>query len=127
MSTDVNPTSPQSGDSEENEKRSDLRVPLRVLRVEAKDSRKQEIFFGYASNISISGMFIQTASPKDKGTQVQVTFTLPNKVRVACLTEVAWVRPFSGKNSSPGMGLRFVEIDAASKEAIEKFIDSTLA
>src|SRR5262245_23892115 len=110
----------------EEEKRKDLRIPLRVLRVEGTEKGKKEIFFGYAGNISTSGMFIQTPNPKDVGTQVRLTFTLPTtKEKVTCVAEVVWSRNYAGKGSSPGMGMRFVDLAADMSAIIEKFMSSS--
>jgi uncharacterized protein (TIGR02266 family) len=107
----------------EPEKRRDLRVPIRVLRVEGTEKGKHEIFFGYASNLSSSGMFIQTPSPKEIGTQVRLSFLLPtSKEKVVAAAEVVWIRNYSGKGSSPGMGLKFVEISAELARSIQKFV-----
>ena len=105
------------------EKRRDLRVPLRVLRVEGSERNKHEIFFGYASNISASGLFIQTPNPKDVGTQVHLSFTLPvSKEKVTCTAEVIWIRNYSGKGSTPGMGLKFVELSKELAASVDRFI-----
>ncbi len=109
--------------NEENERRRDLRVPLRVLRVESEHNG--EVFFGYAVNISNTGLCIQTSNPKVTGTKIHISFTLPSqKEKIDCNAEVIWHRNFTGpKAPPPGMGLRFIELPTATLEMIQRFID----
>jgi uncharacterized protein (TIGR02266 family) len=113
-----------SGQDPEAEKRRSLRIPLRVVRVDASDHRGVEIFFGYASNISVTGLFIQTPSPRERGTKFRISFVLPNatKDKVTCEGEVIWTKNFAGKGSTPGMGLRFSDLNAQALDAIERFV-----
>jgi len=114
---------PENGLSEDEfDRRRDLRVPLRVIRVEANSSRKAEIFFGYASNVSKSGLFIQTPSPKEVGSKFSLRFALPNKKQISCSAEVVWVRNYSGSKSSPGMGMKYLEVTPDARALIEEFI-----
>lgn len=109
---------------EEAEKRRELRVPLRILKVDT--GARGDVFFGYAVNISSTGLFIQTSNPKEVGTRVSLTLALPGtKERLSITAEVIWSRNFVGKEAlSPGMGMKLVELDADVREKIEKFIDS---
>src|SRR5580765_1794797 len=109
---------------EEFDRRRELRTPLRVIRIEAKEVRKIEIFFGYASNISKSGIFIQTTNPRAVGTKVNMKFSLPTKETIDCEAEVVWTRNYSGSNSNPGMGMRFSRITPESIATVEKFVKS---
>ena len=116
------PVIPPTKPEKEPEQRQNLRVPLRVLRVETE--LKGEVFFGYAINLSVTGIFIQTSSPKEVGTQFRVRFSLPRDPKIIeCLTEVVWSRHYTGKTGvSPGMGLRFIDLNPECQEAIAKFI-----
>lgn len=101
-------------------KRRYLRVSLVVTRVAA--SAAGRVFFGYADNISQSGMFIHTENPREPGSQVEVEFELPSpisrKVRVRC--EVVWRRQHSTSSPyKPGMGLRFLDLPVDVARAID--------
>ncbi|HLG19453.1 MAG TPA: TIGR02266 family protein [Bdellovibrionota bacterium] len=119
------PRIPTPTETKEPERRRELRIPMRVLRVEAE--REGEVFFGYAANLSVTGLFIQTTNPKPVGTQVHVAFTLPKaKEKITSKAEIVWVQEYAGKDGpSPGMGLRFLEPPDSTLAAIRKFIEGT--
>lgn len=109
---------------EGNEKRKDLRVPLRVLNV--RSELQGEVFFGYATNISTSGIFIQTPNPKEPGLRMSLSFVLPQtKQKISCLAEVTWIVDYTTQTGpSPGMGLKFSEISEEAAEAIRVFVET---
>jgi len=103
------------------DQRKSLRSPLLVLKVKVDSGRKS--FFGYAKNISKSGMFIATTNPRDAGSRFQVEIPLPTPLNrtVDCTCEVVWNRQFSRKSEQePGMGLRFCDLE----ETIARDIDT---
>ncbi|MFH1018396.1 MAG: PilZ domain-containing protein [Pseudomonadota bacterium] len=106
------------------EKRKSLRVPLRVVRIGAAAAKGAEVFFGYANNISTSGLFILTPNPRERGSKFRLSFVLPNATRdrITCEAEVVWVQNYSGKGSTPGMGLRFTDLSPAGLQTIDRFV-----
>lgn len=111
-------------DSEDNTpSRKDLRVPILVTKVKAEN--EGNVFFGYAKNISKSGLFIQTISPKDEGDQFKIEFTLPGEEEpIICKAEVIWKRLYlPNAPYEPGMGLKFLNLDGK----VGKYIDSWVA
>ncbi len=107
----------------QDEKRRNLRIPLRVLRVETKI--QGDVFFGHATNISKTGLFIQTANPKPTGTKVHIRFNLPDtQEKIACLAEVSWIQDYTGqKGPQPGMGLKFVELSPEADHSLNRFVE----
>ncbi len=108
------------------DRRRDLRTPLIVLKVKIESDRKT--FFGYAKNISRSGMFIATVNPADPGTRFAVEIPLPDRtdVQVRCRCEVVWKRLYSERGHyEPGMGLRFTDIPEDTARAIEDWVHSS--
>ncbi|WP_429886474.1 PilZ domain-containing protein [Geoalkalibacter halelectricus] len=104
-------------------RRKDLRKPLLVLRARLDDGRKA--FFGYAKNISCSGMFIASVNPRQPGEQFEVELTLPAPLNLAvsCTCEVVWKRSFSRRSDlDPGMGLRFLDLPEDVAQAIDDWI-----
>lgn len=91
--------------------RAHLRVPILVTQVKMGDDRRY--FFGYAKNVSRSGIFIQTISPKDVGEEFSVEFIIPKAdLTIKCKCKVIWNRRFSEAGKyEPGMGLKFEDID----------------
>jgi uncharacterized protein (TIGR02266 family) len=103
--------------------RKNLRAPLMVLRVRVDDGRK--VFFGYAKNISRSGLFISTTNPREPGTCFQVEVPLPAPVhrKLLCTCEVVWKRDFTANALyEPGMGLKFLDLPESQAEEIHRWI-----
>ncbi|HOX44405.1 MAG TPA: PilZ domain-containing protein [Myxococcota bacterium] len=102
------------------DRRRALRRPLIVLKVKLENHTRT--FFGYAKNISRSGMFIASVNPERPGSQYQVEIPLPEPIRrtVVCQCQVVWSREYArGQPSEPGMGLRFLDMPADVAEAID--------
>jgi len=116
-----------SGDNEEykvemlGDRRKNLRMSLLVLRV---NGHRDNIFFGYAKDISRSGMFIATVNPRKIGEEFTVSFELPEGgARIVCKCRVAWAREFDPKlEAKPGMGIEFVEMDEETRGKIEEWV-----
>lgn len=107
--------------------RKSLRSPLLVLKVKVDDGRK--FFFGYAKNISRSGMFIATANPREPGSLFQVDIPLPEPLKrsVRCTCEVVWQRQFKKKSPyEPGMGLKFTDITEEDAASIDDWVRSRM-
>lgn len=105
------------------EKRRNLRVPLRVLRVET--ALRGQVFFGHAVNLSKTGLFVQTTNPKPVGFKAKIRFELPKAgQKIEAMAEVVRNQEFTGqKGVQPGMGLKFVDLSIEAQEIIEKFVD----
>ncbi len=107
-------------------KRKNLRSPILTLRVKLDDGQK--VFFGYAKNISSTGMFISSINPKDPGQAYQVEIPLPGPIHktIQCTCEVIWKRQFEKKCPyEPGMGLRFVDLAVETAADIDHWVLET--
>ncbi len=95
--------------------------------MQVHSGEKKKLFFGYANNLSASGMFIQSINPKPAGTQFKVEFTLPGREeKIECTVEVVWKRDFvPGSRYTPGMGLKFVELDSDYRNLLKRFIEQS--
>ncbi|MBN2497065.1 MAG: PilZ domain-containing protein [Deltaproteobacteria bacterium] len=105
------------------DRRKYLRAPLIVLKVKLEGGGRS--FFGYAKNISRSGMFIASVNPRDPGSCFQVEIPLPDPLRrkVVCRCEVVWNRSFSERGPyEPGMGLKFLDMPQDVAAAIDEWI-----
>jgi uncharacterized protein (TIGR02266 family) len=120
---DPSPTNPPPADETGPEKRRHLRIPLRVIRVET-DLRGQ-VFFGHATNISKTGLFIETTSPRPVGYRLKIRFQLPgSSEKIEVSAEVIWNQEFTGKKDQlPGMGLKFVDLPPEAQRLIERFVE----
>ncbi len=81
-------------------------------------------FLGYleecSSSMSLTGMFVRLANPEPPGTILDLELTLVDGFRLIKGTaEVMWVRTTKeATDYPPGMGLRFVRLDTASRRLI---------
>ena len=105
------------------DKRRSLRSPVIVLKIIEGDSKNY--LFGYAKNISRSGLFIQSINPRKAGDRFTISFFIPSTdIDIRCRCEVAWLRQFSGKESlEPGYGVRFLDLPEESVRHIEEWVE----
>jgi type IV pilus assembly protein PilZ len=85
------------------------------------DFRSDDNFlFAYATNVSSLGIFVLTREPATPGTRVELEFAPPGSEPMRVMGEVVWVNPYrpGGDNPNPGMGIRFLDIDPARREAL---------
>jgi uncharacterized protein (TIGR02266 family) len=80
---------------------------------------------GRVVNLTRTGLFIATPTPAPAGTVVGLTLTLllpGGERRVAATAAVRWVNEAAAPRAAtvpPGMGLEFVALDPAAREALE--------
>jgi Tfp pilus assembly protein PilZ len=106
----------------ESDRRTRLRFPILVTQVKMGEDRKY--FFGYAKNISCSGLFVQTISPKEVGETFSIEFIVPGtEITIKCQCRVVWNRKFTvtGKYE-PGMGLTFDDLPEEMADKIDAWI-----
>lgn len=104
------------------DRRKSLRIPLVVLRVTEQTDRST--LFGYAKQISRSGLFISSVSPRAPGERFWISFQLPNStLAVKCECEVVWNRQFKKKSKlEPGYGVKFLDLPDSVSDAIEEWM-----
>ena len=111
------------------EDRKPLPAPLTILKTDGNGGPKT--FFGYAKNISRSGMMIGATRPKEPGSRFLLEITLPEPLNLVatCTCEVVWKREWAKKKcNEPGMGLRFVDLPEEIAAAIDNWVErETLA
>lgn len=100
------------------------RVPLEI-KVTLSFEKFSGFLTEFSANISMGGMFIKTASPQPEGTQFQLEFKLSDDFKlIQGSAEVVWVR---GEDEGPGrpvgMGVRFLDLDEASRALIAKIVE----
>ena len=81
-------------------------------------------FIGFTRNISRGGLFIACEDPLNRGTPVELLFSLPGGRRIEAQAEVSWVRErfACGPEIRPGMGVRFVDLAESDRRAIRTFM-----
>lgn len=83
-------------------------------------------YVGFVENMSAGGVFIATHVLKAVGDVFELAVHLPNSDAVVKgVGEVRWIREYSERsNVPPGMGIRFIQLDDTSRQAIEEFLSS---
>lgn len=111
---------PTAGHSDPDRRRTD-RVDL-VVRVEYKTV--DELFSEFARNINEGGMFVETESPPEPGSQVALQFRIPgSEDPIQVMGRV--VRATAGERGDPpGMGIEFDDLDEQSRELINQLVRS---
>lgn len=99
--------------------------PLSVrIRVAYPD--KDAFIQGYWPNISRGGLFIQTKTPQPVGTRLLFEITQEDgDSLLRGRARVSWIKNFAPeKPDRPhGMGLRFIELDEASQDLIDRVVE----
>jgi uncharacterized protein (TIGR02266 family) len=98
------------------ERRADPRV---FVDLEVDYRSEENYLFAYITDISATGIFIRTTTPEPPGTQLNLRFDDDEQGdRFELEGEVIWVnayRPGAPDNLHPGMGVRFIGLDGATK------------
>ena len=99
------------------------RVPLE-RKVILKFHHFGGFFIEYSANISMTGMFIKTDSPKPAGSVFIFEIWLGEEYKlVHGLGEVVWTREDHESDDRPaGMGVRFLKVDEESIAVVERII-----
>ncbi len=109
------------------ERRKDIRVPLKVVRVwsEAEDGKRG--FMGYARDVSLGGLFIQMVTPLQQGIRFKMAFQLiEGEAEIHPEVQVAWTRRFNPKSKSEaGIGVQFLDLSEKDRAAIQSWISRT--
>lgn len=80
----------------------------------------------YTTDLSETGMFLETVCPYPVGTKLALRFNLPDSVRtihvVGEVVRVVEEGETTGRWQVPGMGIRYLSIDREDRERIQSFL-----
>ncbi len=97
-----------------------------LVDLEVDYSHEDTYVFAYIRDISATGLFVRTHVPEPAGTRLNVRFTPTDSERPLELEgEVIWVnayRPGNPESLHPGMGIRFIDIQADDRERLITFV-----
>lgn len=75
------------------------------------------------ANASLTGVFVETASPLEVGDAVEIAFPRPGGRKLRFQGRVRWVTPFGGlKDARPGMGVELFGVDAEKRDLLAELI-----
>lgn len=77
---------------------------------------------GFTEDVSEGGLFVASWELHPIGTQVDVALELPTGHEIKTRGEVRWIREATDDGPRPGMGIRFLALDAADLRAIQTFV-----
>jgi hypothetical protein len=99
-----------------------LRSPIIVFKV--KQEGAPEHLFGYAKDISCTGLFITSINPRTPGEQFAISFQIPDiQIKVRCRCEVVWMRKYDPKiKAEAGYGVRFLDIPEDVAQTIDAWV-----
>ncbi len=104
--------------------RRDKRAPLN-LKVRFKSATVDDFLEQYGHDISVGGLFIKTKKPMAVGTLLKFELLLKDKTSmVHGVGRVVWHRPLevATKSEPPGMGIKFVKMDAESRAFVDDIV-----
>jgi len=116
-SSRVKPSEPPAGDERRDARRAELEVDVGF-------EGGNRFYAGTTGDISAGGLFVATDTPLIVGTELTLSFVLPDAYRIATDAKVTWVRaPRYRPDELPsGMGVRFEELSAADRGALEHYL-----
>jgi uncharacterized protein (TIGR02266 family) len=98
------------------------------LEVKVDLESDHNFYTGLTQNISAGGVFIATHHLRKIGDRITLNFTLPGSAKtISVETEVRWIRENSAlqrAEGGTGMGVRFINLSAEAKTAIDSFLES---
>lgn len=112
----------KSGGGSGEENRDDTRVPVQLL----VDYRSNgNYLFDFCKDLGAGGIFIQTLKPLPSGSNIDLTFTIPDsKETLSTRGTVIWVQaPVDGRaDLTPGMGVQFAGFGTSERKLLEDFV-----
>jgi hypothetical protein len=77
------------------------------------------------SDVSVGGMFIKSAAPAPAGTLLKLecdTDSGNSEAKIRGVARVVWLRRETNEHGPSGMGVKFVKLEAGSRELIEEIV-----
>lgn len=97
--------------------------PRYKVELDVSIGSEHNFYGGFVENLSVGGVFIATHLLKPVGEVFEISVYLPGQeIAVKGLGEVRWIRECSDRSITPGMGVRFLELEPGSAERIEAFL-----
>jgi uncharacterized protein (TIGR02266 family) len=97
------------------------------LNIEIGIDDHTHFYVGFSENVSEGGLFVATYRLMPLGTEVALTFVLPDEFPVFVHGVVRWLRdprdPSAANELPPGMGVEFVQLADAERVRIQAYIN----
>jgi uncharacterized protein (TIGR02266 family) len=94
------------------------------VELEVNVTSEHNLYAGLAENLSAGGLFIATHKLQKVGSRIELGLRMPDSEQeFAIVGEVRWVRVYNEhSDTSPGLGVRFLELPPGAGAAIERFL-----
>lgn len=94
------------------------------MEVDVGFESETQFYTGFTQDLSEGGLFVATYDVKDIGTEIVISFTLPDGYLVSCVGVVRWLREYNDTTPDvyPGMGVQFTNLSDEDRISIEKFM-----
>ncbi len=104
------------------ERRRERRVPVQI---QIQYNSVDGFFQDYIRNLSLGGIFIETAKPLPMNTKLRVEFCLPEMDTPITADGIVVHTLRVGRTKNPGvsgMGIRFSELETSSRRMLEAYL-----
>ena len=87
---------------------------------------EHNFYQGLVENLSAGGVFVATHQRRAVGEHMEIEIRIEGEdAPVKGVGEVRWVRAYSATSDvSPGLGLRFLQLEAGAEERIQRFLQN---
>ncbi len=109
----------RQGERRQRDRRTEGRAPLDLW---VEEEKGNELYFRRTGNVSMGGVYFEQTIPHALGTTVRLRFSLPGSD--APVEATAEIVNTPTEKDGLGMGLRFVELSAPARAALQAFLDS---
>ena len=109
----------RTGERRTRDRRTEVRTPLDLW---VEEEKGNELYFRRTGNVSLGGVWFEQTIPHALGTQVRLRFALPGAA--APVETTAEIVNTPAAKGSLGMGLRFLDLSAAARAALQAFLDA---
>lgn len=102
--------------------RLDHRVPIQLLVDYKSDGH---YLFDFCRDLGSGGVFIETGTPLNAGSEIDLTFTIPDsKETLRTKAKVIWSQsPVHGRNDiNVGMGVQFTQFNETQRRKLDEFV-----
>ena len=103
------------------DRRSSQRIPVEMW---VEHSTSREIYFQRSANLSAGGIYLEQTIPLPRGTEVLLSFTLPDEE--APLKVQGEIVNVGESVSELGMGIKFLELPGSVQQRIDSFIQRAI-
>lgn len=91
----------------------------------AHDGRGAGQLVFVSADLSAGGTFLRSELLLEQGEALSLEFSLPDRpVSIRAHARVAWVRRFPQSGETAGMGVEFLGLDEADRQALRKYLTS---